>query len=182
METLSSYRVAVLSLLVAILLLVLAQLHQNTYAGAHVVLSTPTAAATPAGASAATRAAPVRAYHTQLAEQTSVVDIRRGELARMLGPSGASRPGARVVPAIAHGRPAGLVLFAVRSGGLCDVLGLQNGDNLRAVDGAAVIPDPGATSLVAALKSADGRRAPTFVDLDLRRRNHPARIIVLVHP
>ena len=74
---------------------------------------------------------------------------------------------ARIVPAIADGQPAGVKLYAMRPGSPLVVLGLANGDTLRAIDGLPL------TSADRALEAYSRLRATDLLTLELTRRGQP---------
>ena len=74
---------------------------------------------------------------------------------------------ARIVPAIADGQPAGVKLYAMRPGSPLVVLGLANGDTLRAIDGLPL------TSADRALEAYSRLHATDLLTLELTRRGQP---------
>lgn len=74
---------------------------------------------------------------------------------------------ARIVPAIADGQPAGVKLYAMRPGSPLVVLGLANGDTLRAINGLPL------TSADRALEAYSRLRATDLLTLELTRRGQP---------
>lgn len=74
---------------------------------------------------------------------------------------------ARIVPAIADGQPAGVKLYAMRPGSPLVVLGLANGDTLRAINGLPL------TSADRALEAYGRLRTTAALTLELTRRGQP---------
>ncbi len=72
--------------------------------------------------------------------------------------------GARVVPAIKNGSPAGFKLYAIRPSSLVAALGLANGDRVHTVDGTAV------SSMDSALDVYSRLRTATRVTVEVERR------------
>jgi type II secretory pathway component PulC len=107
-----------------------------------------------------------------VAVETRIVDVRRDEVARLVGDPGA----ARVVPALRDGAPAGVKLFGIRPGSPLAAIGLENGDTVRAIDDVPM-SSPGAALEVYRLQAAP----PDHLDLDVERRGQPVRIVVLLH-
>ncbi|MBL8621337.1 MAG: hypothetical protein JNK64_08540 [Myxococcales bacterium] len=74
---------------------------------------------------------------------------------------------ARIVPAIADGQPAGFKLYAMRPGSPLVVMGLANGDTLRAINGLPL------TSADRALEAYSRLRATDHLTLEVTRRGQP---------
>lgn len=100
---------------------------------------------------------------------TRVVDVRRADLEA----TAADPRAARIVPAIRDGAPSGFKLYAIRPDSPLSLIGLQNGDTLRAIN------DTPLTSPEAALEVY--RPLPDHLDLDVERRGELLRILVLLH-
>ena len=62
-------------------------------------------------------------------------EIKRDALDMLLANPMPAAKGARVVPAVKDGKPAGFKLFAIRPDSIYAALGLQNGDALRSING-----------------------------------------------
>lgn len=105
---------------------------------------------------------------------TLVVDIRRADLDRLLPDRDLARC-ARIVPAIRSGVPDGFKVYAIQPGSALATLGLQNGDTIQRVN------DVPMDSIERALALYDERGHTDHIDLDIRRRGEPVRIVVLVH-
>jgi type II secretory pathway component PulC len=79
--------------------------------------------------------------------------------------------GARVVPALRCGAPAGVKFYAIRPGSLYARLGLQNGDEVDRIDGIPL------TSPDRALEAYARARVRRSVTLDLRRHGTSLEIV-----
>jgi hypothetical protein len=64
----------------------------------------------------------------------SVVETTRKQVARAAS-NGARPQCARFVPAIRDGKPSGIKLYAIRPGSFFGLVGIENGDAIRRVDG-----------------------------------------------
>lgn len=82
--------------------------------------------------------------------------------------------GARVVPAIKNGQPAGLKLYAIRPSSLYARLGLMNGDTISAINGEDVTSPDKALEVYSKLKTA------TEWKLDVTRRGHPVELTITI--
>ncbi len=78
--------------------------------------------------------------------------------------------GARVVPAVANGKPDGFKLYAIRPASLYERLGFVNGDTVKAVNGTAI--DTAATALEVYTKIRDLKKGDS-VSVSLMRRGKP---------
>jgi general secretion pathway protein C len=105
------------------------------------------------------------------ASATRVVDIRRADLEQT---SDIARS-ARIVPALRHGAPAGVKVYAIRPGSLLEAIGLENGDTVRAINDVSILQPDAALSLYSARNQLD------HFDIDLERKGERVRILVLVH-
>jgi len=108
-----------------------------------------------------------------VAPETRLIDVRGSEIDHAL--AGDWQRAARIVPHLSDGRRDGLKLYAVRPGGLFDLLGLRNGDLLVAVDDLPV--DRAETALALPGRAAEAG----WVDLSVERHGLPVRIVVLIH-
>jgi len=115
------------------------------------------------------RAPPVAAAPPAAA--TRIVDVRRADLDRATELAGS----ARIVPAFRDGAATGVKLYAIRSDSALALMGLENGDTLRAVN------DVEASSPDVALEVYRPLRPPDHLDLDVERRGQRVRILVLLH-
>lgn len=105
------------------------------------------------------------------ATATRVVDVRRADLERaMQDPTIA-----RVVPALRHGAPGGLKIYAIQPGSPLAAIGVENGDTLLAVNDVPIASADSALEIYRTL------RGPDHYDLDIDRRGQRVRILVLVH-
>jgi general secretion pathway protein C len=82
--------------------------------------------------------------------------------------------GARVVPAIKNGQPAGLKLYAIRPSSLYARLGLMNGDTISAINGEDITSPDKALEVYTKLKMA------TEWKLDIARRGHPVELTITI--
>ncbi|HEY1548604.1 MAG TPA: type II secretion system protein GspC [Kofleriaceae bacterium] len=87
----------------------------------------------------------------------------------LLNPMGFTK-GARVVPAMANGKPNGFKLYSIRPGPVYGKLGLENGDTLSAINGMDL------TSAEKALEVYTKLRDATTLEVSLTRRNKPDTI------
>jgi general secretion pathway protein C len=87
----------------------------------------------------------------------------------LLNPMGFTK-GARVVPAMANGKPNGFKLYSIRPGTVYAKLGLENGDTLSAINGMDL------TSAEKALEVYTKLRDATTLEVTLTRRNKPDTI------
>ncbi|HEX4454303.1 MAG TPA: type II secretion system protein GspC [Kofleriaceae bacterium] len=87
----------------------------------------------------------------------------------LLNPMGFTK-GARVVPAMANGKPNGFKLYSIRPGSVYAKLGLENGDTLSAINGMDL------TSAEKALEVYTKLRDATTLEVGLTRRNKPDTI------
>jgi type II secretory pathway component PulC len=76
----------------------------------------------------------------------------------------------RIVPALAHGRPIGTKLYAIRSGSIAAALGLRNGDTVTHVNQAPIASPGNAQEIYAALQS------DRELVLDVLRRGESIRL------
>lgn len=111
------------------------------------------------------------AVRPSLPDGTSVVDIRRDELDRMLADKPVASQ-ARLVPSIRYGQPDGLRIFAIVPGSALETLGFQNGDHLLAVNDRPV--DAG-------FDLGSSLAHDQFLDVALQRRGQRQRVVVLIH-
>ena len=106
-------------------------------------------------------------------EETVVVDISRSALHQLsVAPNDESQ--ARLIPIVRMGSPVGVRVSDIRDGGLFATLGLENGDSIMSVNDVPVT-SPNVTDL------RDRDMLPDVLDLSVRRRGTPVRVIVLVH-
>ncbi len=87
----------------------------------------------------------------------------------LLNPMGFTK-GARVVPAMANGKPNGFKLYSIRPGTVYAKLGLENGDTLSSINGMEL------TSAEKALEVYTKLRDATTLEVGLTRRNKPDTI------
>lgn len=103
------------------------------------------------------------------------VDETTYELDRALVDQALANPlafvkGARVTPALVDGKPVGFRVSAVRKGSAMDLLGLRNGDTLRAVNGVEL------GSIEAAMNLYTKLRELTSLEMTIDRRGKPATL------
>ena len=82
--------------------------------------------------------------------------------------------GARVVPAVSNGKPAGFKLYAIRPSSLFARLGLQNGDTLTAINGNAIDSADKALEVYTKIRDA------STLQLDLTRKGSTVQIVIEV--
>jgi general secretion pathway protein C len=87
----------------------------------------------------------------------------------LLNPMGFTK-GARVVPAMANGKPSGFKLYSIRPASVYSKLGLQNGDTLLAINGMEL------TTAEKALEVYTKLRDATTLEVGLTRANKPDSI------
>ena len=80
--------------------------------------------------------------------------------------------GARVVPAVKNGQPDGFKLYAIRAGSLYARIGLENGDQLRSINGLALDSADKALDLYTKVRDA------TKLEIQLLRRGKPTTITI----
>ena len=178
------FRVAVVSVLVYIAVVVTTAVHSDAW----VVTPAAPAASLPAPPPAAPPLpppAPIVVVVPSAASSTRVVDVRRADLDET---DGISRS-ARIVPTMRDGARIGFKLYAIRPGSLLEALGFENGDTLRAINDVPLVSDDDTVRAINQLPRAapdltmdDCRtRQPDHVDLDIERRGQRVRIVVLLH-
>lgn len=97
--------------------------------------------------------------------------IARDLIDRALASTSSLARAARIVPSLVDGRPAGFKLFAMRPGSPLVVLGLANGDTLRAINGLSL------TSPDRALEAYTRLRAADRLELEVTRRGQPLTLV-----
>lgn len=80
--------------------------------------------------------------------------------------------GARVVPAVKNGQPDGFKLYAIRAGSLYARIGLENGDQLRTINGLAMDSADKALDLYTKVRDA------AKLEIQLLRRGKPMTITI----
>lgn len=129
-------------------------------------------------------AAPVRAADQTPDDPMLAVDIHTFDaqhhlVARRLVERALANPleyakGARIVPAVADGRPVGFKLYAIKDGSVYQRLGFENGDTLLSINGFDL------TSADKALETYTKlREASTFV-IDVKRHGELLQLVVAV--
>ena len=101
-------------------------------------------------------------------------DVDRSLVDKVLANPMAIAKGARVVPAVKDGKPAGFKLYAIRPSSVYAKLGLANGDTVEKVNGYAL------TSADAALEVYTKLREAKRVELDVVRRGKPVRLVWII--
>ncbi|MEM9490284.1 MAG: PDZ domain-containing protein [Myxococcota bacterium] len=165
-------RALILSVLTTLLLLHLHHMHSHLHSDRQVHVhrcgtDRVALAATPVPRTA--RPATARAATRQLAPETMVVDIQRATVERMRD-HGARSSYARLAAA-ADGHGARLLVTRVRPGSLSELIGLRSGDIITAINNRP----PSLESVLAAAQ------LPDFLDLSIKRRGRPLRVVVLMH-
>jgi general secretion pathway protein C len=84
----------------------------------------------------------------------------------LLNPIGFSK-GARIVPAMANGKPNGFKLYSIRQGSTLSKIGLENGDTLSSINGMEL------TTAEKALEVYTKLRDATTLEVSLTRRGKP---------
>ena len=82
--------------------------------------------------------------------------------------------GARIVPAVSNGKPAGFKLYAIRPSSFYARIGLANGDTLTMINGFEM------TSADKALEVYTKLRDATSIELDLIRRGKPVKLFITI--
>lgn len=82
--------------------------------------------------------------------------------------------GARIVPAMRNGHPAGFKIYAVRPGSIYARLGIVNGDTFRSINGRSL------DSADKALEAYTALRDAKKLELDLERRGAPLTITITI--
>ncbi len=130
-------------------------------------------ASSPAGAGSAAPEMPKpRSAIAAIAGQIKKVgegkyEIQRGALQKVLGNPALLARTARIVPAMAGGKPSGFSLYSIRQGSLYSLLGMFNGDTINAVNGHAITTPDQALAVYTRLRSA------SFVTIAFTRRGKP---------
>ncbi len=101
-------------------------------------------------------------------------EIPHSSVDRVLANPADFAKGARVVPAIKDGHPDGLKLYAIRPNSIYAVLGFNNGDTIRSVNGFE-LDDP-----AKALEIYSKVRDATSLEFELIRRGLPAVISISI--
>ncbi len=97
----------------------------------------------------------------------STYEIDKGLVEKILAnPMGVAK-GARVVPAVVNGKPAGFKLYAIRPSSVYAKLGLTNGDTLSAINGMEL------TTADKALEVYTKLREATSLEVEIQRRGKP---------
>ncbi len=89
-------------------------------------------------------------------------ELQRSALNRLLGDTTLLARSGRVVPARKDGKPAGFSLYGIRAGSLYSLLGMFNGDTIRAVNGHEIRTPDQALAVYTKLRSA-GHVSISFV-------------------
>jgi kynurenine formamidase len=100
--------------------------------------------------------------------------IRRALKDRLIAEPAAVSRSARLVPSVIDGRAAGFKLYAIRPGSVFNLLGLENGDTLSAVNGRSITSPEHALEAYAALRGARG------LTLSVIRRGKPLTLEWLI--
>ena len=94
-------------------------------------------------------------------------EIDRALVEKILQNPMAVAKGARVVPAVVNGKPAGFKLYAIRPSSVYAKLGLTNGDTLSAINGMEL------TTADKALEVYTKLREATSLEVEIQRRGKP---------
>lgn len=99
-----------------------------------------------------------------------------GVIDRMLDNTTQLATGARLIPSMKDGKPDGFKLFAIRPGSPYALLGMQNGDILKTINGYSLDSPDKALEAYAKLRSAphytvvlERRGAPLTIEYDIKR-------------
>ena len=82
-------------------------------------------------------------------------EVQRSTLDSLLGNMNALAKGARIVPEVKDGKPAGFRLFSIRPDGPFAKIGLQNGDVISAINGLEMTSPDKALEVYTKLKTAN---------------------------
>lgn len=102
------------------------------------------------------------------------VKVPKATAETVLGDPMTYAKGARVVPAIKNGKPAGLKLYAIRPNTLYARLNIMNGDTISAVNGEQLM------SLDRALEVYTKLRNATELTFDIERRGRPMQLTITI--
>jgi hypothetical protein len=102
------------------------------------------------------------------------IEITRALVDKILTNPMAVAKTARMVPAVANGKPAGFKLYAIRPNSLYARIGLTNGDTLVAVNGHAI------DSADSALEAYTKVRTASTIELDVQRRGKTLRLMITI--
>ena len=102
------------------------------------------------------------------------ITITRALVDKILSNPMAVAKGARVVPAIANGKPSGFKLYAIRPGSIYARLGLANGDTLESINGFEL------TSADKALEVYTKLREATSLELVVVRSRKPLTLMISI--
>jgi hypothetical protein len=102
------------------------------------------------------------------------VEITRAAVDEILSNPMPFVKGARVVPAIKDGKPAGMKIYAIRPSSLVAKVGLANGDTLLAINGIELNSPEQALDLYTKVRTAKK------LDLSLVRRGTPMTLTILI--
>jgi general secretion pathway protein C len=164
------FRVAVVSVLVYIAVVVTTAVHSDTW----VATAAAPAASPPAPPPAPPPLpppAPMVGVVPAAATETRVVDVRRADLKE----TDLISRSARIVPTLRDGVPIGYKLYAIRPGSLLAVVGFENGDTLRAINDVPLVSAERVLEVHRSLGDHD------HFDVDVERRGERVRIVVLLH-
>ena len=101
-------------------------------------------------------------------------EIQKSLIEKVLANPMAIAKGARVVPAVNDGKPAGFKLYAIRPSSIYAKLGLQNGDTLEKINGGEL------TSADKALEIYTKLREAKTVTINLTRAGKPVTITITI--
>lgn len=108
-------------------------------------------------------------------ERLTVVDTTRTALSHLLERSPSLFTSARIVPFVEDERVVGFRLYGLSPDSPLGVLGLQNGDTVRSINGTSLTGPETALEAYARLRTAE------VLDVRLSRRGRDARLLVLIH-
>jgi general secretion pathway protein C len=111
------------------------------------------AAAAPAAASTDPLSAELDKGIKKLSEHK--YEVQRSTIESLLGNMGSLAKGARIVPEMRDGRPAGFRLFSIRPDGPFAKIGLQNGDVISAINGLEMTSPDKALEVYTKLRTAN---------------------------
>ncbi len=101
-------------------------------------------------------------------------EIKRSVIAAITANPMAVAKGARVVPAVKDGKPAGFKLYAIKPGLLYARIGLQNGDTIQKLNGVEL------TSIDKFLEVYSKIREAKQFTLDLQRMGKPVTLVITI--
>lgn len=81
-------------------------------------------------------------------------EIQRSVLNKVLGNTTMLARSARIVPSVRNGKPNGFKLYAIRPGSMYSLIGMQNGDTIRAINGQSITTPDKALAVYTQVRNA----------------------------